>query len=90
MGTDCGRLYALDLDTGAEILIDTGECDNCNNDHVVSPDEREIAVSHSDRSEPWASRVYVLPIGGQGSVNVNSWAADSRHLAFVSYELLHK
>lgn len=24
--------------------------------------------------------------GGQGSLNVNSWAPDSRHLAFVSYE----
>ncbi|MBR0087347.1 MAG: PD40 domain-containing protein [Lachnospiraceae bacterium] len=28
--------------------------------------------------------------GGQGTINVNSWAKDSRHLAFVSYELLHK
>ena len=27
--------------------------------------------------------------GGQGSINVNSWAADSRHIAFVSYELIH-
>ena len=26
--------------------------------------------------------------GGQGSINVNSWSADSRHLAFVSYELI--
>ena len=25
--------------------------------------------------------------GGQGSLNVNSWAPDSRHLAFVRYEL---
>ena len=24
--------------------------------------------------------------GGQGSINVNSWAPDSRHLAFVSYD----
>ena len=28
--------------------------------------------------------------GGQGSINVNSWAADSRRFAFVSYELMHK
>ena len=25
--------------------------------------------------------------GGQGSINVNSWAPDSRHLAFVSYDV---
>ncbi|MBR1496639.1 MAG: TolB family protein [Oscillospiraceae bacterium] len=28
--------------------------------------------------------------GGQGSMNVNSWAGDNRHIAFVSYEILHK
>ena len=26
--------------------------------------------------------------GGQGSINVNSWAADSRRIAFVSYEIV--
>jgi TolB protein len=26
--------------------------------------------------------------GGQGSINVNSWAPDSSRFAFVSYELL--
>ena len=28
--------------------------------------------------------------GGQGSINVNSWAPDSKKFAFVQYELLHK
>ncbi len=27
--------------------------------------------------------------GGQGSINVPSWSPDSKHLAFVSYELIH-
>jgi TolB protein len=26
--------------------------------------------------------------GGQGTINVPSWSPDSRHVAFVSYELL--
>lgn len=25
---------------------------------------------------------------GQGTINVNSWAPDSKHFAFVSYEIL--
>lgn len=29
-------------------------------------------------------------IGGQGSINLNSWAPDSAGFAFVSYELLSK
>ncbi|MBP5305671.1 MAG: PD40 domain-containing protein [Lachnospiraceae bacterium] len=28
--------------------------------------------------------------GGQGSINVNSWAPDSKRFAFVKYELIHK
>ena len=28
--------------------------------------------------------------GGQGSINVNSWAPDSRRAAFVYYELKHR
>lgn len=59
-----GHIYAYDIGTGEQTLIDTGACDNCNNDHVLSPDERFIAVSHSDKKTPWASRVYVLPLEG--------------------------
>lgn len=32
-------------------------------------------------------KTLVKLFGGQGSINVNSWAPDSRHLAFVSYRL---
>ncbi len=32
----------------------------------------------------------LLPLfGGQGTINVNSWAPDSKRFAFVSYELIH-
>jgi TolB protein len=34
-----------------------------------------------------ASRTLVQLFGGQGTINVNSWAPDSRTLAFVSYRL---
>ena len=47
----------------------------------------ELWIMNADGSQP---RRLASFFGGQGSVNVNSWAADSRHLAFVSYELLHK
>jgi hypothetical protein len=32
----------------------------------------------------------VTLFGGQGTINVNSWAPDSRRFAFVSYELIEK
>lgn len=33
-------------------------------------------------------RVLVRLVGGAGTMNVSSWAPDSRHLAFVGYELM--
>ncbi|MCB0043469.1 MAG: PD40 domain-containing protein, partial [Caldilinea sp.] len=33
------------------------------------------------------SRTIAQLFGGQGTINVNSWAPDSRTLAFVSYRL---
>ena len=59
-----GHIYAYDIETGAERLVDTGPCDRCNNDHVVSPDERFIAVSHNDAVDGYASRIYVVPLDG--------------------------
>ena len=35
-------------------------------------------------------RVILEFFGGQGSINVNSWAPDSKRFAFVKYELIHK
>ena len=35
-------------------------------------------------------RLLLELFGGQGSINVNSWCNDSRRIAFVRYELIHK
>lgn len=88
-----GHIYSYDIRTGEEAMIDTGDCDNCNNDHVISPDESAIAVSHSDRSEPWASRVYVLPIGGgeprlvtpNAPSYLHGWSPDGGEFAYCAF-----
>ena len=46
----------------------------------------ELWMMNADGSE---KHRLISFFGGQGSINVNSWAGDSRHLAFVSYEILH-
>ena len=38
-------------------------------------------------AEGGESRLLAKLFGGQGTINVNSWAPDSRRLAFVSYRL---
>lgn len=57
-----GHMYAYDVATGQQMQVGTGLCDNCNNDHVPSPDEKWLAVSHTAFEEGQASRVYVVPL----------------------------
>lgn len=88
-----GHMYLFDPATGEETQIDTGLCDNCNNDHVVSPDETELAVSHGPREEGWASRIYILPITGgtprlvtpNSPSYLHGWSPDGRELAYCAF-----
>lgn len=88
-----GRMYAYDISTGNETMIDTGACDQCNNDHVVSPDETQIAVSHNDAMDGFASRVYIAPIeGGEARVVtpespsfLHGWSPDGKELAYCAF-----
>lgn len=57
-------------------------------EHDVNPDQHppdrwvELHVAPACGGTP---RVLASLYGGQGTMNVNSWSPDSRHLAFVSY-----
>ncbi|MBQ5355890.1 MAG: TolB family protein [Clostridia bacterium] len=58
-----GRIVRYDLASGEFEEIPSDYADACNNDHVLSPDGKRIAVSHNTR-EDGQSRVYTLPISG--------------------------
>ncbi len=54
------------------------------NEHLPNM-EVELWLMNEDGSD---RRKLLSFFGGQGSINVNSWAPDSRHLAFVSYDVI--
>ena len=95
-----GRLYRLAA-TGDKRLVEIplGFATRSNNDHGISPDGRQLVISHhadehiTDASQDWlASSLYVLPIDGSSTpVKVTTkapsfwhgWSPDGKTLAFV-------
>lgn len=86
-----GHLYRYSISSGTETRIDTGHCTNCNNDHVLSPDNTQIAVSHSNES--WMSKIYILPIeGGEPRLItpkepsfLHGWSPDGKELCYCAF-----
>lgn len=86
-----GHMYTLELETEKVTEINTGFAINCNNDHVLSPDGVQLAVSHFTE-EDFCSRIYRLPFSGGAPVLVtpngpsylHGWSPDGKTLAYCA------
>jgi Tol biopolymer transport system component/regulation of enolase protein 1 (concanavalin A-like superfamily) len=84
-----GRIWKLPTNGTPEVL-DTGSQTNCNNDHVLSPDGKWLAIS--DQTQDGKSRVYVLPSsGGQPHLMtelapsyMHGWSPNGKTLAYCA------
>lgn len=59
-----GYLYNYELETGRISLLNTGFATNNNNDHVLTFDGTQIAISHHVPEDNNQSTIYILPIEG--------------------------
>ena len=88
---DEGRIYRYSIQEDSLTLVDTGSAVRCNNDHVLSPDNRFIAVSHNEES--WMSRIFILPIeGGEPRLVtpnrpsfLHGWSPDGKELCYCAF-----
>jgi Tol biopolymer transport system component len=86
-----GAMFTYELSTGQVSRIDTGFAVDCNNDHVLSPDDAQLAISHFSH-EDVASRIYIVPLSGgvplrvteQGPSYLHSWSPDGQRLAYCA------
>lgn len=86
-----GRMYTYELATGDIKEMATSFAIDCNNDHVLSPDNKEIAVSHFT-NEDATSRIYILPfdvgtprlVTEKGPSYLHGWSPDGRSLAYCA------
>lgn len=90
-----GKLYTLDLQSKELVVLNSGFADQNNNDHVISPDKKWLAISHVDKNDPstksYKSAIYVMPIDGGKPRRVTSevmsfmhgWTPDSKTVAYT-------
>lgn len=87
-----GRLYKLSPDSPAEPqAINSGFANRCNNDHVLSADGKQIAISNGTKEDS-KSRIYTFPIEGgtprlitpMAPSYLHGWSPDGRQLAYCA------
>ncbi len=86
-----GRIFTYEIASGISTLIESGLCNHCNNDHVLSSDNSKLAVSHHTY-EDGMSRVYIFPADGGTPVLItpiapsylHGWSPDGKTLAYCA------
>jgi len=89
-----GSLFKIHQD-GKKEKIHTGKATRCNNDHVISPGGKTIALSHNVNEVPdsWlTSCIFTVPINGGEPVRVtknapsflHGWSPDGKMLAYTA------
>jgi Tol biopolymer transport system component len=86
-----GKMFTYELATGDINQIDTEFAVDCNNDHVLSPDNSQLAVSHFT-NEDATSRIYILSLAGgtptlvtdKGPSYLHGWSPDGGRLAYCA------
>lgn len=84
-----GLLYTFDLKTASPTVLNTGKATHNNNDHVISFDGKQLAISSSDSTGN--SIGWILPItGGEprrmnkiGPSYMHGWSPDGNYLVFT-------
>jgi len=86
-----GHMYTYALASGEIQEIDSGFAIDCNNDHVLSPDNTQLAISHFTYEDA-TSRIYILPMEGgaprlvteKGPSYLHGWSPDGERLAYCA------
>ena len=85
-----GHIERLVLGRDRPVTIDTGLANRCNNDHGISPDGTQLAISDNSQGDH-ESQVYIVPIAGGWPLRItqkspsywHGWSPDGKTLAFV-------
>ena len=90
-GSSKGLLRSFNLDTRREAPLDTGFAIRNNNDHVLSFDGQQLAISHHAEEDDGRSVIYTLPSTGGSPKRVtpkspsylHGWSPDAQWLVYT-------
>ncbi len=85
-----GHIERLAVGSDKPVTIDTGFATRCNNDHGISPDASQLAISDNSQGDH-ESLVYIVPIAGGTPRRItqkspsywHGWSPGGKTLAFV-------
>lgn len=85
-----GHIFRLPVKGGTPVRLDTGFANRCNNDHGLSPNGTQLAIS--DQSRGGKSLIYIVPAAGGeprlitpvGPSYWHGWSPDGATLAFCA------
>ncbi len=85
-----GRIYTLPVEGGIPTQLETDFAGRCNNDHGLSPDGTQLAISH--HTEDGSSKIYILPSRGgiprlvtqKGPSYWHGWSPDGTMLTYCA------
>jgi Tol biopolymer transport system component len=86
-----GRIYRLPVAGGEPQLVNTGFATRCNNDHGLSPDGTQLAISDQSQ-EQRRSLIYIVPVAGGIPRRItqlapsywHGWSPDGKTLAYCA------
>ena len=86
-----GKIYKIPVSGGKPEMINTGFANKCNNDHGISPDGTQLAISDQSKGDG-KSLIYIVPFTGGtprqitpiGPSYWHGWSPDGKTLAYCA------
>jgi len=89
-----GEIFIYSISTEETVKVNLGGCSGCNNDHVLSPDEKYLGIScNPDPAKGWGSYVFAVPMDGgparkiteKGPSFLHGWSNDGEELCYCAF-----
>ena len=86
-----GKLFRMTISGDSLTEINTDFANHCNNDHLISPDGKQLAISHHATDDN-LSKIYIMPLQGgkprlitpQGPSYLHGWSPDGKTLVYCA------